>query len=529
MDRSKFSKLFQFGLGALIIFQNVSVNAKHFQKCEFLHLLHDTYKIPVQKATIWTCIADKMTRFNTSIVVQAKNNVSYFGAFQISDEYWCSNNITEMKGCNVDCTQLVDDNLQDDLDCVQKIYEQHTLIANDGFTAWPIYETTCKNLDNNYDVKECNITVESIADTKLKTPKIYEKCEFAQELYHYHGIPMDMIETITCIANEESSFNTAALGRKNKDGSKDHGIFQISDLFWCLNDEKNLQKPGNDCNMSCANLRDDDITDDVRCMKQIYDRTSRFSSSGFDAWTVYVRNHSHCRDLNQKYVQTCFEAEVLNSTAGLEQKKKAFDACELGKELKKQNVPDDQIATYVCIAYFESKFITSNNNIKHKHGIFQIPEGKWCSSNDVENVGCELPCDKLRDTNITDDIQCAQKMHALLGFTAWPSYSDKCKNTFPEEFLKLCEPNLLSVKHQRSSLMEQSISKTTEETKSCLNKPLEVPYYLLHFSDPQSKLRATFEIGKSMLQNGDSIKLTPIESKSSYKGMVGLNIFIENN
>ena len=40
-----------------------------------------------------------------------------------------------------------------------------------------------------------------------------------------------------CLVRWESEFNTSAIGSLNADGSLDHGLFQISDLFWCGADE----------------------------------------------------------------------------------------------------------------------------------------------------------------------------------------------------------------------------------------------------------------------------------------------------
>lgn len=56
------------------------------------------------------------------------------------------------------------------------------------------------------------------------------KCQFfyAVILLFYVGI---------CLVRWESEFNTSAIGSLNADGSLDHGLFQISDLFWCAADE----------------------------------------------------------------------------------------------------------------------------------------------------------------------------------------------------------------------------------------------------------------------------------------------------
>ncbi|XP_068083738.1 lysozyme C, milk isozyme-like [Anabrus simplex] len=127
--------------------------------------------------------------------------------------------------------------------------------------------------------------------------KIYERCELARELRN-RGIPGDQLATWVCIANFESSFNTNALGTKNADGSKDHGLFQISDLWWCT------PGPRNGCNIKCSQFHNDDISDDLRCAQKIYEERKRLFGDGFTAWTVYQPNCSGRKAA--RFVNGCF-------------------------------------------------------------------------------------------------------------------------------------------------------------------------------------------------------------------------------
>lgn len=113
------------------------------------------------------------------------------------------------------------------------------------------------------------------APTKSVGSKIYKRCELANELRNVHNIPIDQIHTWVCIANHESRFDTSAIGRLNADGSLDHGLFQISDIYWCTNDGV-----GKGCNAACSDFRDGDISDDIRCVQQIYDEHQRLFQNG---------------------------------------------------------------------------------------------------------------------------------------------------------------------------------------------------------------------------------------------------------
>lgn len=113
-----------------------------------------------------------------------------------------------------------------------------------------------------------------------------------------------------CLARWESEYNTSAIGSLNADGSLDHGLFQISDKYWCYGpglgeacgihcDRKlihftvyrlvvvlqmNRKTVINIFFCSCTELRDDDIKDDVTCVKRIFRSFQRMTGNGFNAW-----------------------------------------------------------------------------------------------------------------------------------------------------------------------------------------------------------------------------------------------------
>ncbi|XP_017781869.1 PREDICTED: lysozyme C-like [Nicrophorus vespilloides] len=134
--------------------------------------------------------------------------------------------------------------------------------------------------------------------TTLASGKVYDRCELARELLDVHEIPEHQVATWVCLARHESEYNTSALNP----GSGDHGLFQISELYWC-------SPHGYACGVPCRDLRDDDIEDDVICARRIHREHKRLSGDGFNAWVVY---NAYCKD--QYYVQSlvedCFTAET---------------------------------------------------------------------------------------------------------------------------------------------------------------------------------------------------------------------------
>lgn len=114
-----------------------------------------------------------------------------------------------------------------------------------------------------------------------------------------------------CIASHESNYNTSAIGRLNWDGSEDHGIFQISDLYWCSTDRR-----GKGCNLHCSeDLEDSDISNDVECMLKIYEEHKFLSGDGFNAWTTYGR----CKGSSDHYLNGCFQENFSNIIPGIQQ------------------------------------------------------------------------------------------------------------------------------------------------------------------------------------------------------------------
>ncbi|XP_069936512.1 lysozyme C-like [Cherax quadricarinatus] len=124
--------------------------------------------------------------------------------------------------------------------------------------------------------------------------KVYKKCEMAGILERQLRLPRDQIKNFVCIAQYESGFNTAALNR-NKNGSKDYGIFQINSMYWCHDDTKGKS---NSCGIQCKDLLSDNLGTAVTCAQKI------LKSQGYKAWVAYNNN---CRNRNlDAYMAECW-------------------------------------------------------------------------------------------------------------------------------------------------------------------------------------------------------------------------------
>merc|ERR1711970_254785 len=123
--------------------------------------------------------------------------------------------------------------------------------------------------------------------------KVYERCELATQLVNVHGLARATLGNWVCLVQYESSYNTGATN-DNTNGSRDYGLFQIHDNYWC---DPSVGY-GADCGVSCDNLLNSDIADDVNCAKIIWNR------HGFEAWYGWI---NHCKGQNvEEWVSDCF-------------------------------------------------------------------------------------------------------------------------------------------------------------------------------------------------------------------------------
>ncbi|XP_054859818.1 lysozyme C, milk isozyme-like [Eublepharis macularius] len=113
--------------------------------------------------------------------------------------------------------------------------------------------------------------------------KVFQRCELAKLLKkagmdRYSGITLgDWI----CLTFYESNFNTKSLGGPNPDGGRNYGLFQINSRWWCAIKKG---KPFLGCENYCGDFMDDDIGDDIACVKRIARKPVRMEGWLIKAW-----------------------------------------------------------------------------------------------------------------------------------------------------------------------------------------------------------------------------------------------------
>ncbi|XP_047000872.1 lysozyme-like [Schistocerca americana] len=104
-----------------------------------------------------------------------------------------------------------------------------------------------------------------------------ERCEIVTELKR-NGINSDLRNWV-CLVESASGGRTDRKGPRNNDGSNSYGLFQISSKHWC-----GVGRVGGECRVKCEDLLNNNLSDDVRCAKKI------FQQHGFRGWSGWRRN-----------------------------------------------------------------------------------------------------------------------------------------------------------------------------------------------------------------------------------------------
>nr|XP_029734419.1 lysozyme-like [Aedes albopictus] len=111
---------------------------------------------------------------------------------------------------------------------------------------------------------------------------------------------------------------------------------------------------------------------------------------------------------------------------------KTFSECELAKLLHRTYGFDkNKVNNFVCLAQAESSLTTTkthkNSNGSTDYGLFQINNKYWCSAAGYTSGNeCKVSCADLLTNDITKAVNCANKVFARHGYSAWYGWKAKC-------------------------------------------------------------------------------------------------------
>lgn len=128
---------------------------KLFEDCDFVFELYKTHEIPRDEIYKHFCIANTLHT--------TKNSFGFIGIYAIGSEWWCGETETG-GGCNVKCSDLVDDDIADDVRCANAILSQQ------GLQGWHKTEESCK-IGFLARTNECLATIEVLEALQTNSTK----------------------------------------------------------------------------------------------------------------------------------------------------------------------------------------------------------------------------------------------------------------------------------------------------------------------------------------------------------------------
>ncbi|KYN05860.1 Lysozyme c-1 [Cyphomyrmex costatus] len=121
-----------------IVIVHSSVEGKIFGRCEAVKELQKA-RISRSFLSNWVCLMESESGMNTALMTGPKTASSYsYGILQINSAKWCARGRAG-GNCSKRCEDFLSDDIQDDIACAKKVFDQ------DGFKAWDGWMKKCKN------------------------------------------------------------------------------------------------------------------------------------------------------------------------------------------------------------------------------------------------------------------------------------------------------------------------------------------------------------------------------------------------
>ena len=149
------------------------------------------------------------------------------------------------------------------------------------------------------------IGTDSFANSDLLPLYVDDICDFNSTLKtnfenfeHFNGTE-NPYDNLLCIAQHESTFNYKAVGNKNQNPnstcyrSKDFGIWQFSECYWCNSNKEWKYKSA--CGRDCTDFLDRNLLDDIECFKIVFSEKTRETRSGIKGFTPWTAWKDSCR------------------------------------------------------------------------------------------------------------------------------------------------------------------------------------------------------------------------------------------
>lgn len=134
-------------------------NALTYDRCELISELFEKYHLPLQDSIGMTCVANSVSELRTTHAqTDTLTNRRVFGMFGISEGTACKFGAPGF--CKVTCDKFLDNDISDDLECLQKILESTSkrpkVFKDCESYDWKNFMQDCQNEIKKVDKREAN-------------------------------------------------------------------------------------------------------------------------------------------------------------------------------------------------------------------------------------------------------------------------------------------------------------------------------------------------------------------------------------
>lgn len=441
----------------VLYFTHTSV-AKSFAPCELSGELIQVYNFTYKESRNLACIAQKLSGLNTNVI-----GGDLYGIFQIHRNF-CNEDGHKGQICDIECDDLLDENIHDDVRCVKNILSER------GLSAWRFdKEQGCRKIFRNFD-KRC---------MKNLLPK-ENRCEHAKKLSSLYNISSIDALVWACISeHDEGKPKTGNINEKSNqtcviNRDVECAIKNAEEIFYWPSYER------------CKNVNTEDA---VKCFKHveiIFPHGKKFTTSTeisivFDEdlpppltstsekpelkspLGLTDEGYSKIRvmkieETTTKMIATTdeegfdlnWDKEEIADQYEISHQYEQIDKCHLAESIKEYgNIPQNLISTFICIAEHESRLNVSLKTLLNgttKYGLFQIDDQSYCNTNESIKE-CDVLCEHLNDDQLNNDLECVKKIFEKEGFQYWPSYNRHCLSINENSFEK-CFNNATTTTHR---------------------------------------------------------------------------------
>uniref|UniRef100_UPI00358E1E51 lysozyme C, intestinal isozyme-like n=1 Tax=Myxine glutinosa TaxID=7769 RepID=UPI00358E1E51 len=139
-------------LGLCLALVHTGVQGKTFGRCELARTLRNKYHVDGWAGSTlgdWVCLTQAESSYQTNVMHKNTDKSIDYGIFQINNHYWCEDGKGGYNGCNVQCSELLNPNIEASVMCAKIVMQKQ------GLKAWYGWQYKCRGKDVQVYIRGC--------------------------------------------------------------------------------------------------------------------------------------------------------------------------------------------------------------------------------------------------------------------------------------------------------------------------------------------------------------------------------------